>query len=167
MAAPKGNQYWKLANMPGYRKSFESPEELYRVAKEYFEYTDQRFIAKEEWKGKPLKKVTTKLRVPYTYSSWYLFAGISHATWKRYRENEEFKGYREIVDYIDETIYNNKYEGAVVGMFNALMISRDLKLTEHTETKSVSVNKFDTSSLSKEDKELLFDLSLKMKSDVR
>jgi len=166
MPAPKGNQFWKLAKMPGYRKAFESPEEMYKIALEYFAYTDQRFIEKEDYRGKPLKKIIIKLRVPYTYSSWYIFAGISATTWKDYRDKDAYKDYSEIVAYIDATIYNNKFEGATTGMFNATIISRDLKLVEHSEMKSTSVNKFDTSSLTKEDKELLFDLSLKMKPDV-
>ena len=51
MAAPKGNQFWKIRSRHGRTKLFETPELLWEAATEYFEWCEANPWNKTEFKG--------------------------------------------------------------------------------------------------------------------
>lgn len=132
MAAPIGNQFWKLRSKHGRDKIFSSPEILWEAACEYFEATDNREDwDRQEWVGRDGEEVTRHVNIPYTLTGMYIFMDISHTTWALYRENKDFSA---IITHIEHVIYTQKFEGASVGAFNHNIIARDLGLKDKAES---------------------------------
>jgi hypothetical protein len=68
--------------------------------------------------------------------------GIKDGT--RKVSEDEKKGFSEIIHAIKETIYQQKFEGAAVGAYNANIIARDLGLTDKQDivkTKKIKVTR--------------------------
>lgn len=137
MSAPEGNQFWKLRSKHGRDMIFSSPTILWEACVEYFESTDKRKWKKTEVHGKDPSKFDIDLETPYTWSGLYLFLSTNAETWRLYKEREDFI---EITTRVQQIIYTQKFEGAVVGAFNAQIISRDLGLKEQTESTNTNIN---------------------------
>lgn len=133
MAAPEGNQFWKLRSKSGRDKIFETPESLWEHCAEYFESTDGRKWIKTEFNGKDAIECHVPTETPYTWTGLYLYLDIDHKTWDLYELREEFI---PITTRVKHIIYTQKFEGAAVGAFNANIISRDLGLKDSTEAKT-------------------------------
>ena len=145
MAAPKGNQFWKLAQNAGRPKLFETPEALWKAACDYFDWCDKNpWHRHEAVKSGDMVGTTVEVPVgrPYTLSGFALFIGASESYWREFRKAKH-KEFLSIIEAIETAIYTQKFEGAAVGAFNANIIARDLGLKEHTDmtTKGESVNK--------------------------
>lgn len=135
MAAPKGNQFWKLRSKHGRDKLFASPELLWEAACEYFEWCDKNPWLKHDvvkggdQAGKALQIPTAR---PYTITGLCIYLGANKTFWEDFRKagHEDFSS---IITHIEETIYTHKFEGAAVGAFNASIIARDLGLSDKKE----------------------------------
>lgn len=132
MGAPVGNQFWKLRSKHGRDKIFSTPENLWNSACEYFDWVD-----KHPWKrneaiksgnkvGKIIKIPTQR---PYTIEGLYLFLDVNKHYFNDFKKNAT-EGFSEVISRIENVIYTQKFEGAVVGAFNANIISRDLGLID-------------------------------------
>lgn len=135
MAAPLGNQFWRLAEHPGRPKAYQ-PDELWEKALEYFEWTENNpWYKNEAVKGGD--SVGTIIQVPtsrpFTQTGFCVFAGISMTTFENYAQNQEFVG---VTTRIREIMYTQKFEGATVGAYNANIIARDLGLSDKSENKT-------------------------------
>lgn len=132
MAAPEGNQFWKLRSKHGRDILFASPELLWEAATEYFEHTDGRKWQKTEYNGKDAIKCLVPNETPYTLTGLCLYLGCGSAYFRNFKPNasEEFK---TVITRIEEVIYTQKFEGASVGAFNANIIARDLGLADKKE----------------------------------
>jgi hypothetical protein len=133
MAAPKGNQFWKLRSKHGRDLIFSTPEILWEACQEYFESVDARKWYTTEFNGKDAKECHVPNETPYTWTGLYLFLDSNHTTWCDYENREDFVS---ICTRVRNIIYTQKFEGATVGAFNANVISRDLGLTDKTENKT-------------------------------
>ena len=136
MAAPKGNQYWKLADQSkiGKPRNFPTPNDLWAAAQTYFEWCDDNPIKREVATGTQSNPVVLVSHTrPYTYQGLFAFLGICNLEYYK-----TLKEYSEIITHIDNCIYAQKFEGAAVGMFNANIIAKSLGLTEKQETKITS-----------------------------
>ena len=131
MPAPTGNQFWKLRSKHGRDKIFQTPELLWEACIEYFEATDARKWYKTEFNGKDAIECHVPTETPYTWTGLYLFLDIEHTTWQRYEAREEFSA---IAARVRNIIYTQKFEGAAVGAFNPVIVSRDLGLKDSTST---------------------------------
>lgn len=135
MSAPKGNQYWRLADPDfiGRPRRFETPQDLWEAVKPYFDWCDENPWITQEFtttdKGSYTKNTIHK--IPYTWQGLFVFLGVSNLN--GYKENEDFS---TIYTHIAHIIYSQKYEGAAVGAFNANLISRDLGLTDKQDLTS-------------------------------
>lgn len=137
MAAPKGNQFWKLIPTPGRKRIYETPEQLWEKAVEYFEWIDANPITKEiVTTGDYNKVVTETLRKPYQITGLILWLGVSWSQYQRYRDDENYKAFWPIVKELDGIIYAQKFEGASAGIFNPTFIARDLGLADVKDLKS-------------------------------
>ena len=139
MAAPKGNQFWKLADPEclGKPRNYPTPADLWNACFPYFDWVDANPIIKQSTTttSKGTFHNEEPLQKPYTWLGLYVFLGVSHLD--RYQENKEFEA---IYTHIGNIIRNQKFEGATAGIFNANIISRDLGLKEQTETTTLTVN---------------------------
>lgn len=137
MAAPQGNQFWKLRATHGRDLIFSSPIILWEACCEYFEVTDARKWVKKDWVGKDAHEVERETQTPYTWSGLYLFLDIDAKTWDLYEKREDFI---PILTRVRQIIITQKLEGATVGAFNPMIVSRDIGLSEKVESKNENIN---------------------------
>jgi hypothetical protein len=134
MAAPEGNQFWKLRATHGRELEYKTPDELQPEIIAYFEWCDENPwyknepIRSGEMTGELIKVPTAR---PYTIGGLCIRLGISIVTWKSYCDRQDFL---YITKWAEEVIRTQKFEGAAVGAFNANIIARDLGLSEKTDT---------------------------------
>jgi hypothetical protein len=143
MSAPENNQFWKLRSTHGRDLIFSSPEILWQACIEYFEATDQRKWVREDWVGKDAMKVERKTDTPYTLSGLYVFLDIDQTTWADYRKRE---GFSLVTTRVEQIITTHKVEGAIVGAFNANIVSRIEGLKDTSEVNVIDRRK-DTAAL--------------------
>jgi hypothetical protein len=147
MAAPEGNEYWKLRSKDGRDKIFETPEHLLDACNEYFEWVQNNPLKSSEvvkYKDYAELIEVPKMR-PMTIEGLCNFIDISVKCWRNYKERQDFI---PITTRVEQIIYNNKFEGAASGFLNPNIIARDLGLqdkqqTEHTGEIIVRPPKFD------------------------
>jgi hypothetical protein len=130
-----GNQFWKLRSKHGRDVIFDTPQKLWDAACEYFEVTDRRKWTKKDWVGKDAMPVTRETDTPYTLRGMCIFLDVNSGYWSEFKQSDKAKAkdFSEIITRIEDVIYNQKFEGASVGAFNASIIARDLGLKEQTD----------------------------------
>jgi hypothetical protein len=130
MAAPKNNKFWELRSSHGRNLIFSSPQVLWEACKEYFETTSERVWIKKDWVGKDAYEVDRETSAPFTKQGLYIFLDIDRSTWDEYKKRKDFS---PICTRVEEIIYLQKFEGAVVGAFNHSIIARELGLADKKE----------------------------------
>lgn len=130
MSAPKNNQFWKLRSKHGRDKIFDTPEIMRDAADEYFSYQSKQKWVKTDFRGKESQMVEIPTSSPFTLTGLCLFLGVNTKYFTEFEKNcsEDFS---EVIHYIREVIYTQKFEGAAVGAYNANIISRDLGLADN------------------------------------
>lgn len=135
MAAPKGNQFWKLRSKHGRDKLFANPQLLWEAACEYFEWCEDNPLIEIDYKGKNAKKVEMPKMRPYTLFGLCHYLDCDAAYFRNFKsqERENKEAFITVITRIEETIYNQKFTGAAAGFLNPNIIARDLGLREKTE----------------------------------
>lgn len=135
MAAPKGNQFWKLRSKHGRDKLFATPDLLWDAACEYFQWCDDNpwCVIKNKTKGKTKEKEESLTQRPYTLSGFLSYCGANEAYWRQFKQadHEEFS---TVVSRIENIIETQQLEGAIVGAFNPNIIARKLGLAEKNDS---------------------------------
>lgn len=146
MAAPTGNQFWKLRSSHGRDRLFGTADLLWIGACEYFNWCD----AHPWWKNEAIKSgdhagkiVKVPTARPYTMQGLCLYLDCNLVYFNQFekalegREDSTSKDFSKIVSRIRETIFMQKFEGAAVGAFNANLIARELGIAEKQEARHV------------------------------
>lgn len=131
MAAPEGNQFWKLRSKHGRDKIFESPEYLEQAANEYFEWCESHPLIETDFRGKDANEVELPKMRAFTWEGLELFIDI-HSL-RDYKKNENYKDFSQVITRIEKIIYNQKFTGAAAGFLNPNIIARDLGLADKKE----------------------------------
>ena len=133
MAAPEGNQFWKLRSKHGRDKLFKTPELLWEAACEYFEWCEANPIIAQDNKG--TKNVNlVKFNRPFTLKGFCIYCDATehwYVEFKKALNSEKDKDFLYFCRKIEDIVYNQKFEGAAIGIFNANIIARDLGLSEN------------------------------------
>jgi len=140
MAAPKGNKYWQFATNIGRPKIFETPEELWNKAIEYFEWAN----ANPWYKNEAVKagdhfgeNVLSPIERPLSYEGFCLFADIDTDTFDNYCSNKgTYKEYFGVALKIKRMIDTQQFEGGMVGAFNPQVTMRKLGMKERSDITS-------------------------------
>ena len=134
MAAPKKNQFWRLRSKNGKERKFPTSEALWEAACEYFEWCDENpwRIEKTKKKGKSKEVESTPTQRPYTIAALCMYLGV-HST---YLNDLKDKDYSEVITRIKQIIETNQIEGAMVGAYNANIVSRINGLTDKMDIES-------------------------------
>ena len=126
MQFEKGNQFWKLREKSGRDPIFSNPDELVKLAFEYFESCDmdqswnsKKTVDYEEKSNTEIKEV----RRPYTRSGFMLFLGVSENWMREFKKNCS-DDFLEVISLIETTIDTQQIEGAMVGAFNSNLVAR-------------------------------------------
>ncbi len=138
LAAPIGNQFWRLRSKHGRDKLFATPELLWEAACEYFEWCQENpwmkseAIKSGEMAGQVMEVPTER---PMTLHALCLYLDCSLGYFRTFKLtcSEDFLA---VIEKIEKTIYTQKFEGASVGVFNANIIARDLGLKDHSDVTS-------------------------------
>lgn len=144
MAAPKGNQFWKIRSKHGTDKIFSTPELLWEAATEYFEWCDANPLKSYEWNGKdPVKCDLDKMRA-YTLKGLCIYLDCNEELISQY---EKYEGFLGVCSRIRNIIFTQKFEGAAAGLLNHNIIARELglqdnKLVEITSDMVIAGKKF-------------------------
>jgi len=135
MAAPPGNQFWKLRSKHGRDKLFATPEMLWDAACEYFDWCDNNPWYKIDFRGKDNEEVKIPTERPYTLTGLCLYLNCNQAYFRNFKLQlpKDEKDFNAIISRIEETIETQQFEGATVGAYNANIIARKLGLSEKAE----------------------------------
>ena len=130
MAAPKGNQFWKVRSKHGRDPIFASPAELWAACEEYFEWADKNPLLEGTvvaFQGKAKIVPVPKMRA-MTIGGMCIFLDVSQSTWFDYAKQE---GFSQVTTRAEQIIRAQKFEGASAGLLNANIIARDLGLADN------------------------------------
>lgn len=138
MAAPKGNQFWNLRSKHGRDKLFQSPELMWEAACEFFQWCidnpwhKNEVIKSGEMAGEIIKVPTQR---PFTLIGLCLYMGCSESYFRNFEANNTHnEDFITVLTRIEETIRNNKYEGGMVGAYNANIVMRDLGMVDKSNS---------------------------------
>lgn len=132
MAAPKGNQFWKMRSSHGRNPIFDNPEQLWDAACQYFEWVENNPLIEDKvafFQGVATHEPATKMRA-MTLNGLLFFIDISDFAWLDYCKKEDFSG---VTSRIKKVIYEQKFSGAAADLLNANIIARDLGLADKSE----------------------------------
>ena len=143
MAAPVGNQFWRLRSKHGRDRLFATPEQLWEAACEYFEWCDNNPLIEVDFRGKDAERVELPKPRAYTLQGLTLYLDCNIQYFNEFEESlkdrtdEYAKDFSAIITRIRQTIHDQKFTGAAAGLFNHNIIARDLgladkKATEHS-----------------------------------
>jgi hypothetical protein len=160
MAAPKGNEFWKMRSKHGRDKLFADPELLWDAACDFFRHIDNnpwQRIEQVKTQGKPFRNDDGELEFPpntvsiptarpYTIQGLCLYLSCNKQYFDDFeqalkKDNPVDQDFSLVITRIRETIYTQKFEGAAVGAFNASIIARDLGLADKTDNKNDNTNR--------------------------
>lgn len=139
MAAPIGNQFWKLRSKHGRDPLFAEPEMLWNACCEYFEWCDGNPLIEIDFRGKDAEEVRIPKMRAYTLQGLCAYLDCNTKYFNEFENNlkekkdQKSKDFSNIVTRVRETIYNQKFTGAASGFFNANIIARDLGLADKKE----------------------------------
>jgi hypothetical protein len=132
LSAPKGNSFWKARSSHGRKPIFESPEDLWAAASEYFEWVEANPLYEDKvtsFQGVNTHEPIAKMRA-MTIMGLCIFLDISRRTWDEYRERQDFL---PITTCVEDIIRTQKFEGASADLLNPNIIARDLGLADKSE----------------------------------
>jgi len=142
MAAPLGNQFWKLASKHGRNRLFASPKLMWDAACEYFEWIINNPLIEIDFVGKDAERVERPHTRPFTYQGLTSYLKCSIQYFNEFeqslegRKDRKSKEFSVVLTHIRQTIYRQKFEGAACGFYNASIIARDLGLADKSDITS-------------------------------
>ena len=146
----EGNQFWKKRSTHGRNRIIESPKVLAKAADEYFIECEDNPIIELDFKGIQATKVQVPHPRPFLKGEFARFCGC--AGWDTINMMKDVsKDFLEVITNIEGVIRDRKYTYAIVGMFNATIVSRDLGLVDKKDVTSKGKNINDISGLTTEE----------------
>lgn len=140
MAAPFGNQFWKMAgDSIGRERAFANPDELWGRCLQYFQWVDDNPYKQKDWVGKDGEEVEREKPLPYTIDDLCFFLGISDETFRNYGTKEGYEDFFGVYTRAVRIIKSQKFRGASIGLFNASIIARDLGLVDKVEQRNEQI----------------------------
>lgn len=132
MGFEKGNQYWKLRAKHGRNRIITDPILLSENIDEYFQWCIDNPIIEIDYRGKDLSKI--ELPRPRAFKKEELARYVGMSEWRLLEDLRSVSSdFSRIIKETENIIADQKYTYAIVGMFNPLIVSRDLGLKDHSE----------------------------------
>lgn len=142
MAAPLGNEFWKLRSKHGRDKLFATPDLLWESACEYFQWCEDNPLIEVDFAGRDADKVEKPKMRAFTLQGLCLYLDCNSVYFTHFeyglkeKDDEVSKDFSQVITRIREIIYTQKFTGAAAGFLNANIIARDLGLSEKTDLTS-------------------------------
>ena len=139
MAAPAGNQFWRVRSSHGRKPIFETPEDLWNACEEYFEWVEENPLYEAKafaYQGDVKIEKLPKMRA-MTLEGLCIFLDIGRRTWDDYRAR---KDYSPVTTRVEDVMRSQKFAGAAAELLNPNIIARDLGLADKQDHGGVVVN---------------------------
>ena len=124
----------------GKNKYIETPLKLLELFEQYVKHTKQNPRVENVLYQKTGEIIAIPRETPLSWIGFenWLFKNdiITHLSSYEHNENQAYTEYLPIISRIKGFIYQDKVEGASVGIFNASIIARELGLKENTDITS-------------------------------
>lgn len=135
MTYEPGNQLWKLRSKHGRDALFKTPKLLWEAALEYFQWCEDNPILEDDVRGKDADHVNISRRRPYTIHGLCIYLDCCVNYFRNFKTTKTGKksDFIAITTRIEQMIYDQKFSGASVGIFNHNIIARDLGLADKKE----------------------------------
>lgn len=142
MAAPEGNEFWKLRSKHGRDKIFSSPVILWEAACEYFQWCENNPLIEVDYRGKDAVRVELPKMRALTLQGLTRHLHVSTGYFRHFKSQlkqnpEADEDFLSVITRIEEVIYDQKFTGAAAGFLNANIIARDLGLADKKEVDKV------------------------------
>ena len=133
MATRKGNKLWQLRQSHGRNPKFETPDDLWQVCVDYFEYCDSNPLYERKYFNVSGKLVHRDIPRPraMTLKALCTYIGITFETWCQWRKPEHYLS--DIIKDVENIIFAQKFEGAAAGLLKENIIARELGLADTTK----------------------------------
>lgn len=136
------DEHWKIINSGGTQVSL-TPELWWKQATDYFKWCDEHPIKAKRTltSGKTQgEKVIVEYNRPYSIKGMCLHCGIS----EKYLRDIQESNIREnewciVAEKILYIIYTNNLEGAIVDLYNPIMVSKVLNMDKPSEDNNTTV----------------------------
>lgn len=130
MAAPEGNQFWKLRSKHGRDKLFESPELMWEAACEYFEWCEENPLIEIDFKGKDADEVRLPKMRAFTIQGLCRYLHCNTTYFRTFKSQCKDVDFNSVIVRIEETLFEQKFTGAAAGFLKENIIARDLGLAD-------------------------------------
>jgi len=138
MGATASNQFWKLRSKHGRDKLFTEPTLLKEAAEEYFNWSDShpmyevQAVKSGENAGKLIKVPVLRA---YSLNALCNYIGCSESYFRTFKSTAkpDDKDFLTVIEWIENVIYTQQFEGAASNLLNGNIISRKLGLIEKTD----------------------------------
>lgn len=136
MAAPVGNQFWRLRERDGRYPKIQDANKLWELALEYFTWIDENPLTEIDYRGKDATPVTIFKRRPYQKDGFALYC--QYSSWRdiKYLEKQG-EDFSQILSRIEQIIEGQMKEGALVGQFKESLTARILGLHDTIKTDQI------------------------------
>jgi hypothetical protein len=136
MAFGKGNEIWRMRKKDGRNCTYANSDDLWDACVKYFEWIDENPIIehKPTQFGGAQVDVFVEHKRPMTKEGLSLMVGVTQETWGAWSKPDH--DFFLVSKEVNEIIYDNKFAGASVGLFNANIIARDLGLSDKKDLSS-------------------------------
>ena len=132
----------------GKPRSFESPQDLWEKACEYFEHCVNNPIETEDFiksGHKAGNKITLNKAIPFTIAGLCIYLGVNTKYFNDFNDmikeknadgaDEELSLYSEVICAIRDVIWTQKFNGAAVGLFQHQLIAMELGMAQKVDQK--------------------------------
>ena len=132
--ALKGNRFWERRTKHGRDKLFSTPDILLEECQKHFNDVEEHdTIYTTEFKvvDRVLEEVKVPHPAPFTWEKLCMYLGVSRDYFRKFKvqmrqDDPHREGFIRVIEWVEQTIYSQKFDKAAVGVFNANLISYDL-----------------------------------------
>jgi hypothetical protein len=131
MSFQPGNQFWKQRSKHGAERIMKDPTAFYEAAVEYFEWIDQNPLMSEKVSfDKRGNENRATIYHPHAMTIWGIccYMGITSVTWYEWKKSRP--DLKDVIDWAEQIIRQQKFSAAAAGLMNANIISRELGLAD-------------------------------------
>ena len=134
MVFQKGNKLWELCENPGRPPKYNSPKKLWNACVEYFQWVEANPIKVQKhaiykgaaipyWEEQPRAMLLTQL---------CRSIGVTEQTWRDWRKDRH--DLFAVITRVESIIWEQKFQGAAIDLFNSNIIAQELGLKTKLET---------------------------------
>ena len=131
------NEFWKARLKSGRDKIFQTPDNLWTAALEYFQWVQDNPLHKSDAiksGDRAGEIIQIPVERPMTIQGLCIFLDVDMDTFNNYGSNQKpWKDFFGIVGRIREVIRDQKLAGAIIGKYNANIVARELGLADKKE----------------------------------